>query len=119
MSEKITEEQRRLLNALCGDLARQVKWHSRALDKDSWRHMLSGTAAGWIMVPGIDRGEGNPGWVMLGGSSLKLTKQQASDAIAMAVQIGDHPNEQGLDCKPVRWSPAVLRGLGFSPNDLD
>lgn len=119
VTERITEEQRRLLNAVCGDLARQVKWHGNNLHRDDWRHLLSGTALGWRMVPGINLGNGAPGFVFLGGSSLSLSKQQATDAIQMGLQIGDHPSEQGLDCKPVTWSRAVLMGIGFSPQDFN
>lgn len=118
MVARITEEQRRLLNAICGDLSKSLKWHGLAMDKDSWRWLLSGTAAGWKAVPGIQNGEGHAGLVMLGSSSLKLTKEQATDAIQMGVMIGDAPAEQGLDAKPIRWSDTVLIGLGHSPADF-
>lgn len=117
--EKHTEAQRRMLNAVCGDLAKQINWHGCRFDKDDWRHFLSGIAAGWRMVPGYDMGDGVRGMVMLGASSLRLTKSQAKDAITMGLSIGDAPDEQGLACKPVKWSPAVLMGLGFNPNDFE
>jgi hypothetical protein len=115
----ITEEQRRMLNTLCGDLSSQLAWHSNKLSKDDWRHMLSGTVLGWRMLPGIDTGNGSPGLIYLGGSSKDLSKSQASDAITMAIQIGDHPDEQGLDCKPVRWGRTALIGMGFNPRDFE
>ena len=55
---------------------------------------------------------------MLGGSSLKLTKSLACDAITVLVQIGEHPEEQGMRARPVRWSDRVLMGLGFNPHDF-
>ena len=116
---RITDAQRRMLNAVCGDLAKHVRWHGVKLDKDDWRHFLSGTAAGWKAVPAYDFGDGRNGIIMLGGSSLKLTRQQAKDAITMGLHIGDSPQEQGLTHKPVRWSDAVLLGLGFNPRDLE
>lgn len=118
MKDRITEEQRRLLNGICGDLARQVVWHGNRLHKDDWRHLLAGTALGWRMVPGINLGHGAPGFVFLGGSSLSLTKQQATDAIQMGLNIGDRPDEQGLNCKPVTWSRAVLMGMGMPSDEL-
>lgn len=118
-SARLTDEQRKMLNAICGDLSAQVAWHGGKLSKDDWRHMLSGTVLGWRMLRGIDVGNGNPGFIYLGGSSKDLTKTQASDAITMAIQIGDHPDEQGLDCKPVRWSRTVLIGMGFNPRDFE
>ena len=105
----ITEEQRRTLNAACNDLAAQIEWHGFRLSKDDWRHMLCGTIKGWRMIPGIDRGEGAAGFVILGGSSLKLTKEQASDALTLAFAIGDDPESQGLKCRPVRWCQAVCK----------
>jgi hypothetical protein len=63
---RMSDAQRRLLNAVCGDLAQQIKWHGFRLSKDDWRHMIAGTMLGWRMMPGIDMGEG-PKFIMLGG----------------------------------------------------
>jgi hypothetical protein len=118
-NSRMTDQQRKMLNAVCGDLAAQVRWHGNRLSKDDWRHMLSGTMLGWRMMPAINRGEGAAGFIMLGGSSLDLSKTLAADAITCGLQIGDRPDEQGLSCKPVRWSDAVLLGLGFNPADIN
>lgn len=118
LHEGVTKAQLKMLNAICGDLSRQVIWHGVRLDKDDYRHMLSGTAAGWRPVPMIDQGDGRFGVILLGSSSLKLTKQQAQDAITMGLAIGDDPSSQGLKAQPVRWSDAVLHGLGFDPKEL-
>jgi len=114
----MTRAQQKMLNAVCADLADQVSWHGQRLTKDDWRHMVAGTMLGWRLMPAIDRGQGAPGHIMLGGSSLKLTKSLACDAITVLVQIGDHPEEQGLRARPVRWSDTVLLGLGFNPRDF-
>jgi hypothetical protein len=117
--EMLTEEQRRFLNAICGDLAKQLPWHGGIrLSKDDYRHMIAGTVLGWRTMPGIDRGDGQRGWIMLGGSSLDLRKDDCTTAITVALHIGDHPDEQGLNSRPVRWSDTVLRGLGFNPADF-
>jgi hypothetical protein len=55
---------------------------------------------------------------MLGGSSLSLSKSLARDAITQGLQIGDHPEEQGLTSRRVNWSDAVLLGLGHNPADF-
>ncbi|MEJ7746326.1 MAG: recombination protein NinB [Luteimonas sp.] len=115
---RMTDKQRRMLNGVCGDLAAQVVWHGNRIDKDGWRHLLSGTILGWRMMPAIDRGEGAPGFIMLGGSSLSLSRSQAAEAITMGVHIGDRPDEQALRCKPVQWSDKVLLGLGFNPAEM-
>lgn len=111
MSERVemmSDEQRRTLNAACGDLAEQIVWHGFRLTKDDWRHMLAGTIRGWRMMPGIDRGEG-PGFIMLGGSSMSLLKSDAADAITQAFLIGDDPSSQGLNCPPVQWCSVICQ----------
>ena len=107
--EKLSSyEQRKLLNAACGDLASQLAWHGNKLTLDDWRHLLSGTVLGWRMMPAIDMGEGvAPGFIMLGGSSMKLNTSQCAKAIEMAFAIGDHPEGQGINAKPVRWCAVV------------
>lgn len=107
--EMLTWEQQKLLNAACGDLAAQINWHGNKLSKDDWRHLISGTILGWRMMPAIDMGEGAPGFIMLGGSSLDLTKNKCIDAITIAFHLGDDPSSQGLKCAPVRWCEAVCK----------
>lgn len=108
--EMLTDQQRKIFNAACGDLAEQIRWHGNRLDKDDWRHFISGTLLGWRMLPGINRGEGAPGFVMLGGSSLKLTKAQCIDAITIAFSIGDQPWEyEPSQTTPVRWCASVCK----------
>jgi hypothetical protein len=89
------------------------------MDKDDWRHFLSGIAAGQRAVPGYNDGEGRRGIVMIGKSSLKLTKAQATEAIRIGLDIGNKPDEQGLRSPPVRWSRAVLLGDDWNPKDLE
>lgn len=101
--------QQRTFNAACGDLAGQIDWHGHRLSKDDWRHMLSGTVLGWRIVPSVDLGNGESGFIMLGGSSMRLTQSEAAKAIEMAFLIGDHPEGQGLNCPPVRWCPAICK----------
>lgn len=117
-SGKMTDKQRRMLNAVCEGLSRCIVWHGNRLHKDDWRHMLAGTMLGWRMMPAIDRGEGAAGFIMLGGSSLKLSKTQAKDAITCGLHIGDHPADQGLTCKPAVWSDVVYRALGLNPAEM-
>lgn len=114
----MTDKQRRMLNAVCGDLAAQLPWHGFRLSKDDYRHMLAGTILGWRTFPGIDRGEGAPGFIMLGGSSLDLSRREAADAITCGLHIGDHPESQRLPSKRVRWCDVVLLGLGINPRDM-
>jgi hypothetical protein len=84
------------------------------MDKDSWRHFWAGIVTGQRMVTGWDYGDGRPrGFIFLGKSSLTLTRAEASDAITMAISVGDDPESQGIQAKPVVWSDTVLHGMGF------
>jgi hypothetical protein len=102
-----TQEQRNTLNAACGDLAGQISWHGFRLTKDDWRHIICGTILGWRMMPAIDRGQGAAGFIMLGGSSLDLNKEQTSEALDLIFSIGDDPSSQGINAQPVRWCKSV------------
>lgn len=115
---RMTDAQRRLLNAACGDLSRGLKWHGWRLSKDDYRHMLAGIQIGWRQVPGVDLGEGPRGFILLTGSSLDMTRSQATEAITMAFWLGDDPAAQGLDCSPVRWCDAVCIARGIIDSEV-
>lgn len=108
MAGMMTDEQRKIFNAACGDLE-QLSWHGFRLGKDEWRHLLSGTILGWRTMPAVDRGDGKRGVIMFARSSRELTKEEASDAITLAFSIGDDPESQGLNANPIRWGPAVCK----------
>lgn len=117
--EMLSDQQRKILNAACGDLAAQLKWHGFSLSKDDWRHFIAGTILGWRMLPGIDRGEGAPGFVMLGGSSLDLTKERCTEAIDLVFSIGDAPWEyEPTQRKAVNWCDKVWLARGFNPAEM-
>ena len=118
--ESLSDEQRRLFNAACGDLARCLSWHGFGLSKDDWRHMISGTILGWRMMPGIDIGNGTPGMILLGGSSLDLKGHKRTDAITLAFEIGDQPwDYEPTQKKRVRWCDVVRLARGLPPDDDD
>ena len=116
----MSDAQRRLLNAACRDLAAQIRprpgvelhpWMT--FEQDDWRHFLAGMALGFRPVPMYDRGDGYRGIVMLGRSSLDLSKSQATDAITMAFHIGDDPESQHVDLPPITWSEVVYLARGI------
>ena len=115
--EMHTPKQRRMLNAVCGDLAKQIDWHGCRMDKDDWRHFLCAVATKAKFVPGWRSGEGDAGFICLGKSSLKTTKSEMKIAINIGLDIGNEPGDQGLQSKPVLWCDAVLLGCGDNPND--
>ena len=111
--EPMTRKQQKLLNAACGDLADQLRWHGYRFDKDSYRHFLAAVVLGELLVPGINTGHGNPGLIRMSRSSLELTKSQATEAIQYAFDIGDNPQDQGLDAPPVRWCEVIVKARWF------
>lgn len=106
-TSRMTREQQRLLNAACGDLSAYLTWHGNRLTKDDYRHLIAAAVLGVRLMPAVNTGEGGPGLIMLGRSSLDFTKSQATEAIRMAFEIGDCPTDQGFNAEPVRWGPVV------------
>ena len=100
-----TEEQNNLLQPACRDLARSLTWQGFQLTADDWRHLVCAAILGQKIVPGL-----NGGFVALGGSSKKLNKQQATDAIEMIFSIGDAPwvYDPRLT-EPVRWQEKAVK----------
>jgi len=79
-----TLEQNDALNAMCGDIAKQVIWHGQKLSRDDWRHILVASyRKGQRAVPGIDGG-----FVVLGASSRELSVAECSDVIELGRAFG-------------------------------
>ena len=112
-SEWRSDLQNKLLQPACRDLSENLMWDGVSLSQDEWRWLVSADILGQKAVRGI-----HGGVVMLGGSSRKLTKQDATDAITLAFSIGDDPDSYGLKGQPrVQWSEIVCKARGISPND--
>lgn len=72
------------LQALCGEVAQQVKWHGQRLTQDDWRHMfVASYRKGQKAVPGIDGG-----FVVLGASSRDLKVAECADVIELIMAFG-------------------------------
>ena len=107
-------EQNDLLQPACRDLARGLTWKGYKLDADDWRHLICACILGQKVVPGI-----NGGLVALGGSSKKLLKQQATDAITLAFSIGDAPWEYDPSQQQrIQWGNAVRLARGITDEEL-
>lgn len=82
--DRMYERQRRRLNAICGDIARQVDWYGQRLSKDDWRHIMVACYRKEVRtVPGIDGG-----FVILGASSRDLTSKEAPEVCEYALAFG-------------------------------
>lgn len=119
MTDRRSLEQNDLLQPACRDLARSLSWYGHKLTEDEFRHLICAAILQVKIVPGINRGDGAPGIVTLGGSSRRLTKAQATEAITLAFAIGDAPWEyDASQTKQVEWSDVVMRARGFNPEDF-
>jgi len=108
-------EQNDLLQPACRDLSTGLTWKGYRLSQDEWRWLICAAVLGQKIVPGI-----NGGIVALGGSSKKLNKQQATDAITMAFSIGDAPWEYDPSQQTrVKWCDVVRIARGLPPDDDD
>ena len=106
---KMTRKQQNLLNAACGDLAVNFpRWHGVRFGKEDYRHLIAAVVLGERIVPGINVGAGTPPMIRMSGRSSDFTKTEATQAIRMAFDIGDYPQDRGLPNTPVRWSQAVV-----------
>jgi hypothetical protein len=93
--EKRSHEQNALMWSVLSDLARQVQWHGEKLTKDEYKDLLTAGLKKQRAIPGIDGG-----FVVLGTSTSKMTKQEMTDLITMAHAFGDE--------REVKWSPTSI-----------
>jgi hypothetical protein len=81
--EKRTSEQNRKLWAALGEIASQVEWYGEKLTAEDWKHILSASLRKQRAVPGIDGG-----FVVLGLSTSKMTKEEMSELLELAIAFG-------------------------------
>lgn len=109
-----TKEQNDLLQPACRDLSKGVIWKNGVkLTADEWRWLICADIMGQKPVAGI-----SGGIVLLGGSSRKLNKDQATEAITTAFHIGDCPWEYELSSKRVQWSPVIRLARGIPDSEI-
>ena len=113
----MSRKQQKLMNSACGDLGDQIRWHGIVFGRDDYRHLLAAVVLGERLVPGVNTGMGNPGLIRMSRSSLELTKSQATECIQMAFDIGDTPQDQGLQCRPVNWCDVIKLARGIRDSD--
>lgn len=96
-----TLEQNAVLWASLYDVAKQVIWHGRKLDAESWKHIFTASLTKQDVVPNLD----GTGFVVLGVSTSKMTKGQMSDLLDLIHAFGA---ERG-----VKWSNERAGNEGF------
>ena len=93
--EKRSQEQNALMWSVLTDLSKQVPWHGEKLTKEDYKDLLTAALKKQRAIPGIDGG-----FVVLGMSTSKMSKQEMTDLITLAHAFGD---ERG-----VKWSPTSV-----------
>jgi hypothetical protein len=93
--EKRSQEQNQLMWSVLTDLSRQVMWHGQKLTKEEYKDLLTAGLKKQRAIPGIDGG-----FVVLGTSTSKMTKQEMTDLITLAHAFGDE--------REVKWSPTSI-----------
>jgi hypothetical protein len=81
--EKRSNEQNRLMWAALTDIANQVSWYGERLTADDWKTMLTASLRKQRTVPGVDGG-----FVVLGLSTSKMTKEEMSELLELAMAFG-------------------------------
>lgn len=78
-------DQNSRLWAMLSDIAGQLEWHGQRLSADDWKLLfMNALNAEMRMVPAID----GKGFVALGRSTSKLSKQECSDLMALIEAFG-------------------------------
>ncbi len=76
-------DQNAKLWAALTDVSRQVVWHGRKLDPESWKHVFTAALSKQDVVPGIEGG-----FVVLGKSTSKMTKAEMAELIELITAFG-------------------------------
>jgi len=69
---------------LLGELSEQLEWYGRKLSPESWKHVLSSSLKKLEVVPNIE----GTGFVALGLSTSKMTRQEMSDMMTLIEAFG-------------------------------
>lgn len=75
--------QNALMWVLLGELSNQVEWHGIKLTPENWKDMCTAALKKQEVVPGIDGG-----FVVLGTSTRKMSKQEMSELIEFIYAFG-------------------------------
>ncbi len=70
--------------AMLNDISKQVCWHGRMLDSESWKHIFSSSMKKQDVVPNLD----GTGFVVMGISTSKMTKHEMSDLLEIISAFG-------------------------------
>lgn len=86
-------DQNALLWPLLHELSQQVDWYGHKLTAEEWKDLMTAGLKKQKAVPGIDGG-----FVVVGGSTSKMTKGEFSDLLELIYSFGA---ERGVEWKEV------------------
>ncbi|EAN5561617.1 recombination protein NinB, partial [Salmonella enterica subsp. enterica serovar Anatum] len=92
-------DQNRKLWACLGDVSRQVEWHGRWLDTESWKCVFTAALKQQDVVPNL---AGN-GFVVIGQSTSRMRVSEFAELLELIQAFG---TERG-----VKWSDEALLAL--------
>ena len=70
--------------AMLTDISKQVVWHGRKLDADSWKNIFSSSLKKQDVVPNLD----GTGFVVMGVSTSSMSKREMSDLLELIQAFG-------------------------------
>lgn len=83
MSETRTLDANARMWAMLGEIASQVDWHGQKLIDTEWKDVFTAALKRQKVVPGLDGG-----FVVLGSSTRRMTKQEMSELIELMTAFG-------------------------------
>ena len=96
--QKRTSDQNAKLWPMLQDVAAQVEWYGRKLEKEDWKEVFSAAWKQQDVVPGI-----NGGFVVMGVRTSKMTKPEFSQLIEIIYAFGAEHS--------VMWSDPALKAF--------
>ena len=94
--DKRTPDQNKKLWAMLHELSEQVDWHGCKLTDEEWKDVMTAALKNQKVVPGIEGG-----FVALGHSTRRMTKEQFSTLIELIYAFGAQQH--------VTWTDPVER----------
>jgi len=95
-------DQNRKLWACLSDVSRQVEWHGRWLDSESWKCIFTAALKKQDVVPNLN----GDGFVVIGQSTSKMRVSEFSDLLELIQSFGAE--------KGIRWSEEALEAMEWN-----
>ena len=81
---------------MLGEISRAVDWHGQKLAPEEWKDVVTAALKRQKIVPGLEGG-----FVVLGTSTRRMTKQEISEIMELATAFG---TERGVEFHDDRYA---------------